>query len=87
MTETKYIEETSYPANLTAGEKTIERARLSYIPVALSEGEMQEETRQEEIAGLLEKAVRSNAENPRLIDLLAAYQGFTLPRSKNAREM
>lgn len=86
MTEKKYIEETGYPPGIPAAEKTIDRASLRYIPVALSEGEVEEEARQAEIAGLLEKAVRSSAENTRLIDLLAAHQGFPLPRSKNARE-
>ena len=82
MAETKYIEETGYTADLPAGERTLDRASVRRIPVALSEGETEEEARQAEIAELLGKTVRSNAENTKLIDLLAAHQDFTLPESK-----
>ena len=82
MAETKYIEENGYTADLPAGERTLDKASVRRIPVEMSKEESEEEARQAEIAELLGKTVRSNAENTRLIDLLAAHQGFNVPETK-----
>ncbi|MCK4698042.1 MAG: hypothetical protein KAT53_07050 [Dehalococcoidia bacterium] len=52
-------------------------------PYEVSDEELEREARQVKIKEFLDKPVRTNAENTRLIDLLAAHQGFSLPASKN----
>ena len=54
-------------------------------PYEVSDAEMEEEVRGAKIKELVDKPVRTNAENTRLIDLLAAKQGFSLPAGKNVR--
>ena len=54
-------------------------------PYEVSDEQLEQEARQAKIKELLDKPIRTNAENARLIDLLAAHQGFSLPVSKNAR--
>ncbi len=52
-------------------------------PYEVSDEQLEQEARQAKIKDLLDKPVRTNAENTRLIDLLASHQGFNLPASKN----
>ncbi len=52
-------------------------------PYEVSDEQLEQEARQAKIKELLDKPIRTNAENARLIDLLAAHQGFSLPASKN----
>jgi hypothetical protein len=73
MSETRYIE-------VYRDGKLINKE-----PYEVSDEELEREARQAKIKELLDKPVRANAENTRLIDLLAAHQGFSLPASKNAR--
>jgi len=54
-------------------------------PYEVSDAEMEEEARGAKIKELVDKPVRTNAENTRLIDLLAAKQGFSLSAAKNIR--
>jgi len=54
-------------------------------PYEVSDEQLEREARQAKIKELLDKPIRTNAENTRLIDLLAAHQGFSLPASKNVR--
>ena len=54
-------------------------------PCQVSDRELEEEARGVRIKELLDKPERTNAENTRLIDLLAGCQGFSLPAGKNAR--
>jgi hypothetical protein len=73
MSETRYIE-------VYTDGKLINKE-----PYEVSDEELEREARQVKIKELLDKPVRTNAENTRLIDLLAAHQGFSLPASKNVR--
>lgn len=54
-------------------------------PYEVSDEQLEQEARQAKIKELLDKPIRTNAENTRLIDLLAAHQGFSLPAGKNVR--
>lgn len=54
-------------------------------PYEVSDEQLEQEARQAKIKELLDKPMRTNAENARLIDLLAARQGFSLPAGKNVR--
>lgn len=54
-------------------------------PYEVSDEQLEQEARGARIKELLDKPIRTNAENTRLIDLLAAHQGFSLPASKNVR--
>lgn len=54
-------------------------------PYEVSDAELEREARQAKIEELVDKPIRTNAENTRLIDLLAARQGFMLPVGKNVR--
>ena len=58
---------------------------INQEPYQVSDAEMEEEARGAKIKELVDKPVRTNAENTRLIDLLAAKQGFSLPAGKNVR--
>ena len=53
-------------------------------PYEVSDEQLEQEARGARIKELLDKPIRTNAENTWLIDLLAAHQGFSLPASKNA---
>jgi len=54
-------------------------------PYEVSDEQLEQEARGARIKELVDKPVRTNAENTQLIDLLAAHQGFSLPASKNVR--
>ena len=51
----------------------------------VSDEKLEQEAWQAKIKELVDKPIRTNAENTRLIDLLAARQGFKLPAGKNVR--
>ncbi len=54
-------------------------------PYEVSDEQLEREARQVKIKELVDKPIRTNAENTQLIDLLAAKQGFSLPAGKNVR--
>ena len=56
-------------------------------PYEVSDEQLEQEARQAKIKELLDKPIRTNAENTRLIDLLAAHQGFGLSASKNVKTL